>query len=65
MTGPAPFIWPAVDLAHRRTAGHALHLWRGGHPVSHFAGAVDDPALAKFDARMQGLVAHLRDERAR
>ena len=44
--------------------GYALHLWRSGGLVSHFASAIDYPALAKFDERMQGLVAHLRDERA-
>ena len=44
--------------------GYALHLWQQGNLVSHFASAIDYPALAKFDQRMQGLVRHLRDERA-
>lgn len=44
--------------------GYALHLWRDGRLVSHMASAVDYPALAKFDTRMQGLVRHLKDERA-
>lgn len=75
----APSIAPAVHLTlapmdpgepddrplvTAEPPGYALHLWRGGHLVSHFTAAIDYPALAKFDARMQGLVAHLRDERA-
>lgn len=44
--------------------GYALHLWQRGRLVSHVVSAVDYPALAKFDTRMQGLVRHLHDERA-
>lgn len=74
----APSIAPAVHLAlapldpHEpddrpmvttEPPGYALHLWRRGRLVSHFVDAVDYPALAKFDTRMQGLVQHLSDER--
>lgn len=43
--------------------GYALHWWNGSELVTLFGHAEDPVPLAKFDAKMQGLVRHLMDER--
>jgi 3',5'-cyclic-AMP phosphodiesterase len=43
---------------------YALHYWNGDGLVTHFDDAGEHPVLARFDARMTGLVDQLRDERA-
>jgi Icc protein len=55
----APDDRPMVTAA---PPGFALHLWRGGRLTTHFDTAETHPALARFDPRMQPLLAHLRDE---
>jgi 3',5'-cyclic AMP phosphodiesterase CpdA len=37
--------------------GYALHLWRAGSLTSHFGFVEDNPALARFDDRLQPVVA--------
>ena len=41
----------------------ALHFWNGRELVSHFDNADEHVMLAKFDAKMQGLVRNLLNER--
>lgn len=43
--------------------GFALHRWDGQNLSSHFGYAPDAPAVARYDEKFQGLVAHLAAER--
>ncbi|RVQ66383.1 phosphodiesterase [Croceicoccus ponticola] len=42
---------------------YALHLWTGSSLVTHFASLDEDPVLARFDSKMQPLIADMMAER--